>query len=213
MPDLKEIFGSRIELPDGGHLDVVGTPNDSAIPNETMSAAEINMHFDSIWRREYILKELKKMCSIAQVNSDAASPSKDENPTQFVVRYAADMISPAMTSEELATALAERRLLPEMLFSVVGTEQWQSLEFVAQNSCWKHHSKITLVQADFTLARRIIVCGIVTCLLGMLHSAFLFVGFVIVLWGIWNVVFMWVNTFFTNALKLLVRIANNSDSI
>lgn len=212
MPALKEIFGSRIELPDGSHLDVVGTPNDSTGPIETMSNAETDMDFDSFFRKERILKNLKKMCSIAQVKSDTHL-SKDEIPTQFVVRYSADMISPAMTSEELATALAERRLLPEMLFSVVGTEQWQCLEFVAQNSCWKHHYEIKLVQADFTLARRIIVCGIVSCLLGMLHSAFLFVGFAIFLWGIGNVVFMWGNTFFTNVVNLLRRIANNSDSI
>ncbi len=219
MPALKEIFGRRIEMPDGSHLDVVGTPSDSDAPSESMlnnerydgippTMSEIHL----VLRTQSILNNLNKMRGIPQVTSDATL-GKGGSQMRFVVRYAADLISHAMTSEELATALAERRLLPEMLFSVVGTAQWQPLAFVTQNSCWQSQYKVTLVRADYTLARVMIACGIVTCLAGILHPAFLFVGSLVILCGFWNVACIWGKTLSANVLKLLDRIAENSDPI
>jgi len=50
---------------------------------------------------------------------------------RFVVRFAEDVHSDPMTSDDLITALEEGRLLREWLFAEVGKDRWLPLTFVA----------------------------------------------------------------------------------
>ena len=87
---------------------------------------------------------------------------------RFVVRYAPDVMSQPMTIDQLAYALVEGKLLPEMLFSEVGTTCWQPLTFVAPIQQSQPEIDIELVKGYYVPSGLLVLFGILLSIVGVL---------------------------------------------
>lgn len=94
MPALKEIFHRREELPDGGHLDIIDTPEEPANPDLTKSTKDTKMF-------------MKADDVLAQVESIAAAQQENQSLSLMFTRMA-EIKNGDNTPDELDEAEQEK---------------------------------------------------------------------------------------------------------
>jgi predicted RNA-binding Zn-ribbon protein involved in translation (DUF1610 family) len=145
------------------------------------------------------------------------TPSK--KPVTYSIRYAPDVVSEPFTAAELEKALSYGLLLPEMLFSETGTEQWRPLTFWGPRNA--RRSQIETLQARLeqnrlfywthnVLAMIAFLVGLVMIPLSTTTNADELVlgsGMLVAVCSVFRLTFLWINRHFRRSELLLQHIA------
>jgi hypothetical protein len=146
------------------------------------------------------------------------TPSK--KPVTYSIRYAPDVVSEPFTAAELEKALSYGLLLPEMLFSETGSEQWRPLTFWGPRNArhlqleklqskLQNHSRgalITKGSGVFVFCVGAALLAISTEMSASEAPVALAIGIVLVAASIWMFNYVWINGHFRRSELLLQQI-------
>lgn len=152
-------------------------------------------------------------------NRSESTPSK--KPVTYSIRYAPDVVSEPFTAVELGKALSDGLLLPEMLFSETGSEQWRPLTFWGQRNARnlqleKLQSKlqkqsrgafITKGSGFFVFCVGAALLALSTDMSASEAPVALAIGIVLVAASIWMFNYVWINGHFRRSEILLLQIS------